>query len=124
MGGIPAGNPREPTREVVRFVPLGGNMPAYVIDQIEVTDLAEYEKYKQMVLPSIQRYGGRFLVRGEPVHVLEGTWSPERLVIIEFHSIERAKAWWSSGEYRDAKLLRQASARTQMICVEAAVDQR
>ena len=99
-------------------------MPAYVIDHIEVTDPEKYEKYKQMVLPSIQRYGGRFLVRGEPVHILEGTWSPERLVIIEFDSIGRAKAWWSSGEYRDAKLLRLASTRTQMICVEAEADER
>ena len=99
-------------------------MPAYVIDHIEVTDPEKYEKYKQMELPSIRRYGGRILVRGEPVHILEGTWSPERVVIIEFHSIGQAKAWWSSGEYRDAKLLRQASTRTQMICVEAEADER
>jgi uncharacterized protein (DUF1330 family) len=95
-------------------------MPAYVVVQIEVTDPAKYEGYKQMVPPSIQKYGGRFLVRGEPVQTLEGSWSPKRFVIIQFDSIERAKAWWGSPEYRDAKLLRQASARTEMICVESA----
>ena len=93
-------------------------MPAYVVVQVEVTDPAKYEKYKQMVPPSIQKYGGRLLVEGGAVHTLEGTRSARRFVIIHFDSVERAKAWWGSPEYRDAKLLRQASARTEMICVE------
>lgn len=92
-------------------------MPAFVVVEIEVTDPVKYEKYKQMAPPSIRKYGGRYLVRGAEVQVLEGDWSPSRFVILQFDSIEKAKAWWSSPEYREAKLLRQTSARTAMICV-------
>ena len=93
-------------------------MPAYVIVQIEVTHPTQYEKYKELAPPSIRQYGGRYLVRGQPVEVLEGSWSPKRFVILEFDSIQKARTWWSSLEYREAKRLRQASARTEMICVE------
>ena len=97
-------------------------MPGYVMVQIEVTDPAKYEKYKELAPPSIRKYGGRYLVRGEPVETLEGTWSPKRFVILRFDSKAQAKAWWSSPEYREAKALRQACARTQMICVQGPED--
>lgn len=93
-------------------------MPAYVIVQIEVTHSNQYEKYKELAPPSIQQYGGRYLVRGQPVETLEGSWSPKRFVILEFESVQKAKDWWNSPEYREAKRLRQASAQTEMICVE------
>jgi uncharacterized protein (DUF1330 family) len=95
-------------------------MAAFVVVQIEVTDKERYEAYKQMVPPSLKSYDGRFAVRGGKVETLEGTWSPERFVVIEFPSAEQAKAWWSSPEYAEAKALRQATARTQMILVEGA----
>jgi len=97
-------------------------MPGYVVVQIEVTDPINYEKYKELAPPSIRKYGGRYLVRGEPVETLEGKWSPKRFVILRFDSKEQAKAWWSSAEYREAKLLRQACARTEMICVQGPDD--
>lgn len=93
-------------------------MPGYVVVQIEVTDPIKYEKYKQLAPAAIRKYGGRYLVRGEPVETLEGSWSPKRFVILRFDSKEQAKAWWSSPEYREAKALRQASARTEMICMQ------
>jgi uncharacterized protein (DUF1330 family) len=93
-------------------------MSAYVVVEVEVLDQERYETYKRLVPPSIAAYGGRFLVRGGAVEILEGTWSPKRLVILEFPSVERAKAWWSSTEYEEAKALRQRVARTQMIVVE------
>ncbi len=92
-------------------------MPAFVVVEIEVTDPVKYEKYKQLAPPSIRKYGGRYLVRGGEVQVLEGKWSPKRFVILQFESFDQAKAWWNSPEYREAKLLRQASARTAMIWV-------
>ena len=91
-------------------------MPAYVVVEIEVNDPTKYEKYKQLAPPSIRKYGGRYLVRGGAVETLEGEWTPKRFVILEFDSMQQAKAWWGSPEYREAKLLRQASARTKMIC--------
>ena len=93
-------------------------MPAFLIVQIEVVDKERYETYKQMVPPSLEPYGGRFVIRGGKVETLEGAWSPERFVIIEFPSSAQAKAWWNSPEYAQAKARRQETARTQMILVE------
>ena len=93
-------------------------MAAYIVVEVEVRDAARHENYKGMVPPSLAPYGGRFLVRGGNVETLEGRWSPKRLVIVEFLSVENAKAWWASAEYAEAKALRQATANTQMIVVE------
>ena len=93
-------------------------MSAYLVVQVEVLQPERYERYKQMVAPSLQAYGGRFIVRGGDVETLEGDWSPQRLVILEFPSAAKAKAWWRSPEYAEAKALRQATARTQMILAE------
>jgi uncharacterized protein (DUF1330 family) len=92
-------------------------MAAYIVVEVEVHDTERYESYKQMVPPSLIPYGGRFIVRGGEVETLEGEWAPRRLVIVEFPSVERAKAWWDSEEYAAAKALRQATARTQMVVV-------
>lgn len=93
-------------------------MPAYVVVEVEVQDAERYETYKPMVPPTLAAYGGKFVVRGGATETLEGDWSPKRLVIFEFPSVERAKAWWGSEEYAEAKALRQATARTRMIVVE------
>lgn len=92
-------------------------MAAYVVVEVEVQDQDRYETYKRMVPPSLAAYGGRFIARGGEVETLEGEWSPTRLVILEFPSVEQAKAWWSSEEYAEAKALRQATARSRMIVV-------
>ena len=93
-------------------------MAAYVVVEIDVTDPVGYEQYRRLGPPTVAAYGGKFAVRGGKVEVLEGTWVPERLVVLEFESVERAKQWWSSEEYRDAKQVRQKTAMTNMIVVE------
>ena len=93
-------------------------MAAYIVVEVEVLDPARYENYRKMVAPTLAAYGGRFLVRTSAVETIEGDWSPKRLVILEFPSSAKAKAWWDSGEYAEAKALRQATARTQMILAE------
>jgi uncharacterized protein (DUF1330 family) len=93
-------------------------MPAYVIANVDVKDPARYEEYRKMVLPTIQAFGGRFLARGGKVDSLEGPWHPNRLVIVEFPSVERAKAWWSSPEYAPAKALRQQTSDGSLIVIE------
>ena len=93
-------------------------MPAYVIANVDVKDPARYEEYRKMVLPTIQAFGGRFLARGGKIDSLEGAWQPNRLVIVEFPSVERAKAWWSSPEYAPAKALRQQTSDGSLIVIE------
>ena len=92
-------------------------MSAYVIVEIEVLDPVRYEEYKRLAPPSIAAFGGRYVVRGGRTETLEGDWSPKRIVILEFESLERARQWWDCSEYRDAKRLRQEIARTRMIAV-------
>ncbi|MDP9372674.1 MAG: DUF1330 domain-containing protein [Chloroflexota bacterium] len=93
-------------------------MVAYVIADVEVTDPVAYEDYKQMVPATLAAYGGKFVARGGQVEVLEGAWQPKRVVVIEFESVERAKAWWASPEYREAKELRQRTSVGSLIVVE------
>ncbi|HEY6908382.1 MAG TPA: DUF1330 domain-containing protein [Myxococcales bacterium] len=95
-------------------------MPAYVVVDIEVKDPAVYERYKALAPPSIAKYGGKYLARGGATEVLEGSWKPKRFVVLEFPSMERARAWWSSPEYAAAKALRQACSSTSMVAVEGA----
>jgi uncharacterized protein (DUF1330 family) len=93
-------------------------MPAYLIAQITVRDAATYERYKELAPPSIALYGGRYVVRGGATQTLEGSWRPTRVVILEFPSVERARAWWDSPEYATAKALRQSCAETEMLLVD------
>jgi uncharacterized protein (DUF1330 family) len=93
-------------------------MPAYVVVEIEIADHETYARYRAVAPASIAAYGGRYLVRGGATETLEGTWSPPRFVVLEFPTAERARAWWASPEYAEAKAIRQDSARTEMILVE------
>ena len=93
-------------------------MPAYVINDMVVTDPVLFEQYKKLSPPTVAQYGGRFLARGGRTDTLEGEWSPERLVIIEFPSVAQARAWADSPEYAPAKRLRQITTISNLIVVE------
>jgi uncharacterized protein (DUF1330 family) len=93
-------------------------MAAYVLVDVTINDPTTYAEYRQLTPASIAAYGGRFAVRGGHSETLEGDWKPGRLVVLEFESLERAKAWWASPEYAPAKALRQRSAVTRMVVVE------
>lgn len=93
-------------------------MPAYVIADIDVIDPIRYEEYKGLAPLSISRYGGRFIARGADAQVLEGTWTPGRLVILEFPSLDRARQWWTSAEYGPAKALRQATSSANFVVID------
>src|SRR5262249_40153595 len=93
-------------------------MSAYVIVDIDVRDPDLYEHHKRAVPPSIDAFGGRYLARGGRTEVLEGEWTPKRLVILEFEDAERAKAWLNSREYAEARAMRQRATRTNMVVIE------
>ena len=90
-------------------------MPAYVLANIAILDPVRYEDYKRMVPATLAPFGGRFIVRGGETDVLEGDWRPSRLVLLEFPSVERARAWWNSPEYAEARGLRQATSKGTLI---------
>src|SRR3954465_11542544 len=93
-------------------------MPAYVVAHVEVTDPVRYQEYRGMVLGTMTPFGGRFLVRGPAPEVLEGSWDPKRLVILEFPDADHARRWWSSAEYAAAKAIRQASSVGTLVLLE------
>ena len=93
-------------------------MPAYIIVDIDIVDPVGYEQYKNLAGATVERYGGKYIVRGGKSEVLEGNWSPKRVVILQFDSIERAKAWLNCEEYREPRKMRHRTARTNMIVVE------
>ena len=93
-------------------------MSAFVIVEISINNHELYESYKKLTPAAIAAYDGRFVVRGAPTESLEGDWNPQRMVLLEFPSVERAKEWWASPEYTEAKNIRQQAAFTKMLVVE------
>ena len=93
-------------------------MAAYLIGDIEVTDPAAYDEYRKMVCDPVAKYGGRFIVRGGTVVPKEGGWTPKRIVVLEFPSLERAKAFYDSPEYAAALALRLKATNSRLILVE------
>jgi uncharacterized protein (DUF1330 family) len=94
-------------------------MTGYLIaDVTDVKDASLYQRYKPLGPASLQALNGTYLARGGGVTVLEGSWHPERIVVVRFDSAARAMQWWAWDEYREARGLRQASTETNMIVVE------
>jgi len=93
-------------------------MPAYFIGRIEVTDPSRYSEYMKATPGVIAKYGGKFIARGGETTTLEGPEETRRIVIIEFPSLEAAKAFFQSAEYQQAKQLREGAAEAQFIAVE------
>lgn len=93
-------------------------MAGYVIAEVEVLDPDAYEGYRSRVLATLQPYDGRFLARGGAVEVLEGEQARERLVILEFPSVEQARAWYTSSPYQEILPIRQQYGRSRLLLVE------
>lgn len=93
-------------------------MPAYVIADVTVTDPATMNEYRQQVPATVAKYGGRFLVRGGAHQKVEGEWTPTRLVVLEFPTMDAARRWYDSEEYREPKALRLKAGRTNLVMVE------
>src|SRR4029078_7197456 len=87
------------------------SMPAYVIVETDVHDPEQYEQYKAASPSAVHAGVGRFVPRGGERTVLEGDWTPSRLVILEFPDLEAARLWYDSPEYQEAKRLREGAAK-------------
>jgi uncharacterized protein (DUF1330 family) len=95
-------------------------MAGYVVAQMTVTDPDAFADYPGQAGPTVAAFGGRYVVRGGPIDNIEGDWSPGRMVIIEFDSVERAKAWYDSQIYEEAKALRIRSTMSSLMIVQGA----
>ena len=93
-------------------------MPAYVIVETDVHDHEQYARYQEASPDAVHSGGGRFVVRGGELAVLEGDWNPSRLVVLEFPDLEAAKRWYASPEYQEAIRLRAGAANLRMVAVQ------
>lgn len=89
-----------------------------IIEAKEVMDKNKYMEYVQQVPPLVEKFGGKYLARGGKVTVVSGDWNPGRVIIIEFASMEKFNAWWSSPEYRLVAPLREQSAKVNAVIIE------
>lgn len=93
-------------------------MAVYVIGDVEIVDREAFAEYREKVPATIAAHGGRYLARGGTTEPLEGSWSPQRCVILEFPDMDRFRAWWSSPEYAPLRALRMRSTRSRLIVTQ------
>lgn len=93
-------------------------MPAYVIARVEVTDWDKYNEYLKAGPGTVAQYGGRFIARNGEKATLEGPEETRRMIILEFPSLAKAKEWYNSKEYQDAKKLRAGASIGSLIAIE------
>ena len=97
-------------------------MPAYLISDVTVKDAGAFQAYRSRAAASIERHGGRYLVRGGTVDVLEGSWAPSTIIVVEFPDIERARAWYASPDYASALAFRDDALSRSLILVDGIND--
>lgn len=94
-------------------------MSVYLVMDIEIRDENAYDEYRQQVPAIIERFGGRYLARGGWARNVEGDWQPNRIVVVEFDSDERAMDFLNSDEYAPLANIRRNAAVSRGILVEA-----
>lgn len=94
-------------------------MPAYLVASIDITNPDGYRVYAEQVGSTIAAHGGRYLARGGPIEMLEGDWDPQRLVLLEFPTLDSAHAWYHSADYQRLKALRVDSSHSQLVLTDA-----
>ncbi len=93
-------------------------MAAYVIVESVITDQAVFDDYLERVPPVVAAHGGKYLARGGATQVVQGDWTPNRIVVMEFDSAERVRAWQDSPDYTELKAMLNRSSNTNLIIVE------
>ncbi|MCK9572627.1 MAG: DUF1330 domain-containing protein [Candidatus Omnitrophica bacterium] len=97
-------------------------MSVYMVIETKSNDPATYAKYIQKVKPIVERFQGRYLVRGGTITPVFGNWLPERVIIIEFPSQKQVREWLNSVEYKEISALREASVSTKAVLIEGCAE--
>lgn len=91
---------------------------AYILANVRVTNPEQYEEYKKLSTIAMKAHGAEVCVRGGAVEVLEGDWTPDRVVLLKFPSMEQARAFYGTPEYKAAIQARQGAAVMRMVAIE------
>ena len=94
-------------------------MSVFLIVNTDVKDPEAYEEYKAKARPLVEQNGGRYLVRGGPHEVIEGSWNPTRIVLIEFPDRQSFERFYYSSEYQEVMKIRQANADADLVVVQS-----
>ena len=90
----------------------------YALIDVEVTDQAAFAEFRERAPSVVEAHGGKFLVRGGATEVVQGDWTPHRVIVIEFDSVERAKSWWNSPAHTELRAMADRCSRTTTTIVE------
>ncbi len=93
-------------------------MAAYMIARVNVTDWDRYNEYIKVTPGIIAKFGGRFIARGGETVTLEGPEEKWRMVVVEFPDLEKAKEFYYSPEYTEAKKIREGAALAQFVAID------
>ena len=92
---------------------------AYVLVDTKISDKEKYEIYKTKPKPIAEKFGGKYLTRGGLLEVVQSDlWSPTRLVLVEFPSMDKARAFHNSEEYAEVKKIRLDHAESTLVILE------
>ncbi|GLV56551.1 hypothetical protein KDH_33910 [Dictyobacter sp. S3.2.2.5] len=95
-------------------------MAAYFIVDVKVHDPQMYEEYRKQVGATLEKYGGKFLVRGGAFEVIEGEWPLQRLVILEFEDAAQFRRWYDSPEYSKIREIRFRASEARAVMIQGA----
>lgn len=98
-------------------------MSAYVISEVEVIDPTLVDSYRTLAAASTARHGGRYIVRGGAIEAVEGKPVPKMLVVVEFPTMEQARAWYRSPDYVEALKISHNAMRRRLILVEGVANE-
>ena len=93
-------------------------MAGYALIDAEITDHAAFAEFRERAPAVLEAHGGRYLVRGGATKVVQGDWTPHRVVLLEFESVERAQAWWDSPDHAELRAMLDKCSNTTVTIVE------
>jgi uncharacterized protein (DUF1330 family) len=91
---------------------------AYMVVDARSSDPERMAEYRRLAQLAVEKFGGRYLVRGSPYVTLEGSWQPQRLVVLEFPSMDAARMFYDSPDYVAARTARAGVSDFDMLLVE------
>jgi uncharacterized protein (DUF1330 family) len=93
-------------------------MSAFLILDVDIHDQDKYKQYMKLVKPMVEANGGKYHVRGGPFEVMDGSWQPTRLVVIEYPDMASARAMYESDDYAPLKAMRESCSTGHTVIVE------
>ena len=93
-------------------------MTAFLISDVSVRDADTFQTYRTRAAASIAHHGGTYLARGGKIESLEGAWAPRNIIVVQFPTVEQARAWYRSPEYAFALEVRDKALSRNLILVD------